>query len=213
MAQKLADLTNWIKGKKDGLLTSKPYVLDLLTEIILDTQLWLLLKPLSQEQRQRLYLSENKPITEQYWLEVLFPRWINDQDPKFPNWRREVMKGNFQREDELILKNLAREIKSRGGSYLWRHLLDLSMATDLLALGQSETPLCVQLTTVSGSYLTDKQQGWEATLNYWHIERGLLISYNSRENSLMSQLVTVILRCSDTPTMTGYNVVTDITNF
>ena len=210
LAQKLTALTKWIEDKKDGLLTSKPYVLVLLTEVILDAELWLALRSLSPEQRQQLYLSENNSAAEQYWFEVLFPRWINDWDPKFPNWKREVMQGNFKRDDELILRNLAREIESRGGSYLWRHLLDLSMATDLLASGESESPLCVQLTTVSGRYLADKRRGWEETLQYWRIQRGLLVSYNPTDNSLVSRLVTVILSYSDEPSANGYNVVTDL---
>lgn len=210
LAQKLTALTKWIEDKKDGLLTSKPYVLALLTEVILDAELWLALRSLSPEQRQQLYLSENNSAAEQYWFEVLFPRWINDWDPKFPNWKREVMQGNFKRDDELILRNLAREIESRGGSYLWRHLLDLSMATDLLASGESESPLCVQLTTVSGRYLADKRRGWEETLQYWRIQRGLLVSYNPTDNSLVSRLVTVILSYSDEPSANGYNVVTDL---
>ncbi|MDA0268936.1 MAG: hypothetical protein O3A14_18730 [Cyanobacteria bacterium] len=210
LAQKLTALTKWIEDKKDGLLTSKPYVLVLLTEVILDAELWLALRSLSPEQRQQLYLSENNSAAEQYWFEVLFPRWINDWDPKFPNWKREVMQGNFKRDDELILRNLAREIESRGGSYLWRHLLDLSMATDLLASGEGESPLCVQLTTVSGRYLADKRRGWEETLQYWRIQRGLLVSYNPTDNSLVSRLVTVILSYSDEPSANGYNVVTDL---
>lgn len=210
LAQKLTALTKWIEDKKDGLLTSKPYVLALLTEVILDAELWLALRSLSPEQRQQLYLSENNSAAEQYWFEVLFPRWIKDRDPKFPNWKREVMQGNFKRDDELILRNLAREIESRGGSYLWRHLLDLSMATDLLASGESESPLCVQLTTVSGRYLADKRRGWEETLQYWRIQRGLLVSYNPTDNSLVSRLVTVILSYSDEPSANGYNVVTDL---
>jgi len=210
LAQKLTALAKWIKDKKDGLLMSKPDVLNLLTEVILDAELWFALSFLSHEERHQFYVGERLSVTEQYWLEVLFPRWINDQDPKFPNWKQEVMKGNFKREDESILRDLAREIEGRGGSYLWRHLIDLSMSTDLLASGQNETPLCVQLTTVSGPYLAGKQRGWEATLGYWRIQRGLLVSYNPTENSLVSRLVTVILRYSDAPTATGYNVVTNL---
>lgn len=210
LAQKLTALAKWIKDKKDGLLISKPYVLDLLTEVILDVELWLALRSLSDDERCQFYVSENFSVTEQYWLEVLFPRWINDRDPKFPNWKREVMNGNFKREDEPMLRNLAKELEGRGGSYLWRHLLDLSMATDMLASGQHEVTLCVQLTTVSGAYLTEKQRKWEATLQYWHIGRGLLVSYNPMETGVVSRLVTVILSHSDTPTATGYNIITNL---
>jgi hypothetical protein len=208
LAQKLAVLTKWIKDKKDGLLMSKPYVLDLLGEVILDARLWLVLKPLSQQDRQNLYLSQNFSVTQQYWLEVLFPRWFNDEDPKFPNWRRAVMDGNFKRDDEQILRGISREIEQRGGSFLWKHLLDLSMATDLLASGQEETALCVQLTTLSEIYLGSKKREWGETLTYWNVNRGLLLSYNPSENALITRLVTVILSYSDTPPTPCYTVVT-----
>ena len=120
------------------------------------------------------------------------------------------MDGNFKRDDAPVLRNLDREIRNRGGCYLWRHLLDLSMATDLLASGQQEAPLCVQLTTVAEPYLANKEQGWRATLAHWSIKRGLLISYNPTENSLMSRLVTAILSYSDAPTVNGYNVITNL---
>lgn len=210
LAQKLIALAKWIENKKDGLLMSKPYVLDLLTEVILDVQLWLALNSISPQQRQYFYESENFSVTERYWFDVLFPRWINDQDPKFPSWKREVMNGNFKREDEEILKNIFRELTKRGGTCLWRHLLDLSMATDLLTSGQCDKSLCVQLTTISEIHLKDKQEGWENTLEYWQIKRGLLISYNPRQNSLVPRIVTVILTHSDQATTSGYNVITNL---
>jgi len=208
LAQKLAALTKWIKGKEDGLLMSKPYVLDLLGEVILDARLWLILKPLSQQDRQTLYITEQFSLTQQYWLEVLFPRWFNGEDPKFPNWRREVMSGNFRRDDEQVLRGISREIKQQGGSSLWKHLLDLSMATDLLTSGQKKTALCVQLTTNAEAYLDGKKQSWGETLMYWSIERGLLLSYNPAENALVPQLVKVILSYSDAPTAACYTVIT-----
>lgn len=189
---------------------NKPSVLDLLTEVILDAELWLALSSLDEASRQQIYTEQGFPITDQYWLEVLFPKWINDRDPKFPKWKREVMGGKFKREDEPILRELSREIQRGGGSYLWKHLLDLSMATDLLASGPAEAPLCVQLTTVSGTYLTGKQQAWEATLADWNIERGLLISYNPMETNLVAKLVTIILSYSDAPLDPCYTVVTDL---
>ena len=96
LAQKLTALTKWIKDKKDGLLMSKPDVLDLLTEVILDAELWFALRSLSHEEQQQFYAGGSLSVTEQYWLEILFPRWIEDQDPKFPNWKREVMQPTFR---------------------------------------------------------------------------------------------------------------------
>ncbi|MEA5417939.1 hypothetical protein VB712_01805 [Spirulina sp. CCNP1310] len=204
LAQKLAALSKWIEPKKDGLLVSKPYVLDLLTEVIGDSEIWFGLRSLSDSERQQFYASENFSVTEQYWLEVLFPRWISDPDPKFPNWRREVMNGNFRREDARLLKSLGRELTRKGGSYLWRHLLDLSMATDLLASGQRESSLCVQLTTISEPHLDQKRQAWEMTLQFWCIERGLLISYNPMENDLVDRLAATIFDHSNSLAMVEY---------
>lgn len=204
LAQKLIALTKWIENKKDGLLTSKPYVLALLTEIIRDAEIWFALRALSDDERQQFYISESFSITEQYWLEALWPRWISDRDPKFPNWRREVMNGNFRREDARLLESLGRELTGKGGSYLWRHLLDLSMATDLLASGQKELPLCVQLTTISETHLDQKRQSWETTLQSWRIERGLLISYNPMENDLVAQLAAAIFDHTDSLAIVEY---------
>jgi hypothetical protein len=210
LAQKLTALAKWIENKKDGLLTSKPYVLDLLTEVILDAELWLVLRSFSSEERQQFYEGESFSVTEQYWLEVLFTRWVNEQDRNFPTWRREVMNGNFKRDDEDILRDLSREITGQGGSALWKHLLDLSMATDLLTSGRVKASLCVQLTTNAGQYLTEKQTKWEATLMHWGIERGLLVSYNPMEDLLVPRLIVVILRYSDSPTAPCYTVIKDL---
>jgi hypothetical protein len=206
LAKKLQALSKWIADKKDGLLMSKPYVLDLLLEVITDAETWLCLSALSTDERLLLYTSENFSIVEQYWLEVLFPRWIETPDPKFPTWRREVMNGNFKREDEPILGNLAQELQHQGGTFLWRHVLDLSMATDLLASGQQKKVLCVQLTTVSGQYLTKKQEDWKAALQHWQIERGLLVSYSPMEDSLVLRLVKIITSTSDLSTTISYDV-------
>lgn len=206
LAHKLSALAKWIKDKKDGLLVSKPYVLDLLIEVILDTEFWLVLQTLSPEDRQPFNLS----VTEQYWFEVLFPKWINAPDPKFPTWKREVMDGQFKREDEAVLQALFQEIGKRNGCYLWKHLLDLSMATDLLASGEAQEALCTQLTTLSEPYFTDKKKKWGETLTYWGIERGVIISYNPMEKTLVTKLVTVILQYSDRPLTSCYTIITDL---
>jgi len=41
-----------------------------------------------------------------------------------------MMAGNFNQND-AALSSLSNEIEGLGGSYIWRYILDLSMATDL----------------------------------------------------------------------------------
>jgi hypothetical protein len=64
-----------------------------------------------------------------------------------------------------------------GGDALWRYILDLSMATDLVVVGNQKVPICVQLTTLAGGGLTQKRERWQKILAYWKIERALLVSY------------------------------------
>ena len=197
LAKRLIDLRKWIKQKKDGCLNSKPYVLDLLAEVVLDSTFWLDLNPLNVTQRQFIYTEMNCSPAQQYWFDVLFPQWLNERDPKLPIWKQEVMAGNFNRDDEIIIRSISQKIEALGGSCLWNHILDLSMATDLVTTGIRKDPLCVQLTTVSGINLTQKHEKWQKTLIYWSIKRGLLISYNSMRSNHVAILADRILNCSD----------------
>ena len=197
LAKRLIDLRKWIKQKKDGCLNSKPYVLDLLAEVVLDSTFWLALNHLNVTQRQFIYTEMNCSPAQQYWFDVLFPQWLNERDPKLPIWKQEVMAGNFNRDDEIIIRSISQKIEALGGSCLWNHILDLSMATDLVTTGIRKDPLCVQLTTVSGINLTQKHEKWQKTLIYWSIKRGLLISYNSMRSNHVAILADRILNCSD----------------
>jgi hypothetical protein len=206
LAQRLRHLESWIANRKDGLLNSKPYVLDLLVEVILDSRLWLNLKPLSSAQKQDIYSEMNITPAQQYWFDVLFTRWVNERDPKLPLWKQQVMAGNFNRDDEPLLRLISQEIKKLGGSCLWRHILDLSMATDLMITGLNKLPLGIQLTTVSGKYLKGKQSEWEKTLIYWKIKRGLLVSYNPASANYLSSLINLLFVNSDSLPSNCYNV-------
>ena len=197
LAKRLIDLRKWIKEKKDGCLNSKPYVLDLLTEVVLDATFWLALNPLNATQRQIIYTEMNSSPAQQYWFDALFPQWLNERDPKLPIWKQEVMAGNFNRDDEIIIRSISQKIEALGGSCLWNHILDLSMATDLVTTGILKSPLCVQLTTVSGVHLTQKYENWQKALIYWNIKRGLLISYNYMRPNHVTILADLILNCSD----------------
>ncbi len=52
------------------------------------------------------------------------------------------------------------------------------MATDLIASGTEELPLCVQLTSVRDSLNQTNLADWLSTLKHWKIKRGVFISFN-----------------------------------
>jgi hypothetical protein len=177
LAQRLKDLMSWIGKKKDGFLMSKPYVLDLLTELTLDSELWLSLKRMTPDEKQKFYNQEEITSAEQYWYDFLFPQWLHERDPKLPIWKQEMMAGNFHQNDETLINNLSQSIEAYGGSCMWRYILDLSMATDLAVVGSLNIPLCVQLTTSTSD---SKRINWEEVLRHWGIERGLFVRFNPR---------------------------------
>jgi hypothetical protein len=176
LAERLNELTNWIKKKSPGELRNKKYVCDFLTEIIVDTDLWLKLQSATQEDRQEVL--KIMSASERFWYEDLFPRWINEPDPKLNIWKSKLMDKNFNRADEEFLGRLEYEIEKYGGATWRNYILDLSMATDILVSGSLDQPLCTQLTTLSSQYTEDKVRQWELTLCHWAIKRGLFVSYN-----------------------------------
>jgi hypothetical protein len=197
LAKRLRDFRKWIAQKKDGLLTSKRQVLDLLTELILDSELWLNLSSLSPDEKQQFYQENQFTPSEKYWFDELFPAWFSERDPQSPIWKQKIMAGEFSQSDETVITSLQNEIENQYGSSLWRYLLDLSMVTDLVVSGYSEKALSVQLTTLSGQWLDHKERDWQKILTYWQIKRGLLVSY-SPKNLNYPHLVHEILReCDD----------------
>jgi hypothetical protein len=193
LQKRLINLRSWINGKTDRKLAQKASVVGLLSEVILDSRFWLAIKTLTIEQRQQVYTSMRISPAEQYWFDVLFPLWFNEPDPKLNAWKRELMAGNFSQSDEQIIRDVSRDIELGGGSCIWRHTLDLSMATDLLATGLANNPLCVQITTGHIHNLDKKKPNWESTLKHWHIQRGLLISYNPVPNSTAAKRIAVVV--------------------
>lgn len=193
LQERLINLRSWIKKKTDKELAQKSSVVGLLSEVILDSRFWLAIKTLTTEQRQQFYTSMRISPAEQYWFDVLFPLWFNEPDPKLNSWKRELMAGNFSQSDEQIIRDVSREIELGGGSCIWRHTLDLSMATDLLATGLANNPLCVQITTGNIHNLDEKKPKWESTLKHWHIQRGLLISYNPVPNNTAAKRIAVVV--------------------
>lgn len=204
LATRLRDFKKWIAQKKDGLLTSKTQVLDLLTEIILDSEFWLNLASLSPDERQRFYQENQITAAEKFWFDELFPSWFTERDPQSPIWKQKIMAGEFSKNDEPVITTLQDEIEKLSGSSLWRYLLDLSMATDLVVSGNLEKTLSVQLTTLSGKWLNQKEIDWQEVLIYWQIKRGLLVSYSPR-NLNYRNLAREILQESDDLPDNGYN--------
>lgn len=193
LAARLSNLLKWIKDKTDKQINQKRSVVDFLAEIILDADLWLVLQTLTPEQKQQFYIEMEISSAEQYWFDVLFPLWFDEPDPKLDIWKKELMAGNFSGDDMQIIRAVSLEIKKLGGSCLWKYPLDLSMATDLLAMGLTGVALFVQITTLDEQYLPEKKGAWEGTLKHWKIKRGLLISYNPIPTNNVAQRISGIV--------------------
>ena len=198
LAKRLTELKKWIARRKDGFLISKIRALDLLTEIVLDSELWLNVSELSPDERLIFYQEHQITAAEKFWFDTLFPSWFRERDPKSSRWKQKIMAGEFTQNDEKLIAILQEEIESLGGSSLWRYILDLSMATDLVVAGNLEIPLCVQLTRTKEKWLNSKKLEWEKTLTYWSITRGLLVSYFPR-NLSERNLAICILQNIDPP--------------
>ena len=131
LAIRLNQINNWIKDVKPGTLMSKRFVLLFLQQFIRDTEIRLDIKRLTSEaERQDVYELMTPP--ERYWYGELFPRWLSKNDPKFHIWRKKLMSGEFNQEDEKLINLIADVIKLNGGQALQRYIIDLSMASDII---------------------------------------------------------------------------------
>jgi hypothetical protein len=176
LANRLREIDKWIKDKPPGLLMRKKVLLNFLTEIIVDADLWLGFCEIPSEEQEieRHSLS----AVEQFWYFTLFPRWLNEPDPKFPKWKREILKDTCERDDEAQIGQLAGFIEYCGGQVYRNMILDFSMATDLVVSGSLEQVLCVQLTISAKRNTEEKVRHWKETLSYWKIKRALFVSFN-----------------------------------
>ncbi|MEA5550159.1 hypothetical protein VB713_04045 [Anabaena cylindrica UHCC 0172] len=196
LAIRLNQINNWIKDVRLGTLISKRFVLLFLQQFIRDAELRLDIKRLiSEKERQDFYESMTPP--ERYWYGELFPKWLSDNDPKFHIWRKKLMSGEFNQEDEKLINLIANVIKLNGGQALQRYIVDLSMATDIIVSSIQEQPLCIQLTSQSQEFTQTKSDDWEDTLISWGIERGLFLSFNPGESDFINQIVSLALDNSD----------------
>ncbi|GGA17463.1 hypothetical protein [Okeania sp. KiyG1] len=194
LAQRLDEVTRWIKDIRPGLLMQKGVLVGFLLELIKDGEFWLKLQSLTNEERQ-LFLS-HLPSPVRYWYENLFPKWFNENDRKFYIWKQKLRSGEFNQEDADILKSVARQIKSRDGCVVHRYIADLSMATDVIVSSSTGKPLCVQITTMSGELCNHKYKEWKDTLQQWRIRRGIFVSYNPGQDRSVIQLVNLVLHNS-----------------
>ena len=196
LAIRLNQINNWIKDVKPGTLMSKRFVLLFLQQFIRDTEIRLDIKRLTSEaERQDVYELMTPP--ERYWYGELFPRWLSKNDPKFHIWRKKLMSGEFNQEDEKLINLIADVIKLNGGQALQRYIIDLSMASDIIVSSIQEQPLCIQLTSQSQEFTQAKSDDWENTLISWGIARGLFLSFNPGESDFINQIVNLALHKSD----------------
>ena len=204
LANRLEEMSRWVKDKKPGLLVRKKTVLLFLLQLIEDARFCLDVKTLTPEQRQVVF--DRMTSSQRYWHGYLFPKWFNEPDPKLSIWKQKIMAGNFTEDDYPLIKILLYHAQKSGGSAVRRYIIDLSMATDLVVSGYLGVPLCVQLTTVASELAIDKKQAWEVTLRYWGIERGLFVSFNpGNQPDIVGFLADEILRQSDELPSVCYN--------
>lgn len=141
-------------------------------QLIQDSKIFLILKSIPKEIEREFYYQKMTP-TEQYWHKELFPKWLQEKDPKFYIWKQKLMSGKFTQEDREIIQAIANQIELNQGTALQRYIVDLSMATDIIVSGSQEKPLCIQLTSLSKKFAKDKAEEWQDTLVFWEIDRGL----------------------------------------
>jgi hypothetical protein len=196
LAKRLDEINRWVKDVKPGSLTGKKFVLFFLEQIIRDALVWLDIQALASAEEQKQYYDRMTP-TEHYWYSYLFPKWLNETDPKFFIWKQKLMAGEFEQADTNVLQSIAIDIVQREGTFWQCYIADFSMATDIIVSSRGKKPLCIQLTSLSNKFSPEKSDNWERTLQRWGIERGLFLSYNPHMNDFLHQMVNISLYNSD----------------
>ena len=196
LAKRLDEVNKWIKHLKPGTLITKKFVMLFLKQLIEDSQKFLIIKSIEKEIEGEFDYRQMTP-TEQYWYKELFPKWLQEKDPKFYTWKQKLMSGKFTQEDREIIQAIANKIQFNQGTILRRYIVDLSMATDMIVSGIKEKPLCIQLTTLSKKFTQNKAEKWQDTLVFWEIDRGLFLSYNPGKENFQNELVKTTLDNSD----------------
>lgn len=196
LAKRLEEIDRWIKDLKPGELTAKRFVRVFLLQILVDGVTWLDIKAKTSEEQQTA-LQQMLP-TRRYWYGELFPRWIEENDPKFYIWRQKLMAGEFNQADEKVIHSVAQAVSQQGGEFWHCYIADLSMATDLIVSHLQQQPLCTQLTSLSSEYSEQKYKKWKITLQSWRIDRGLFLSYNPGISGYTQRSANLALYNSDT---------------
>ncbi|WP_017295842.1 hypothetical protein [Geminocystis herdmanii] len=192
LTNKLQEINLWIKDKKNGLLTSKKFVSAFLIQLIQDSYVWLELKKLSSSEAQKQAYEQMK-ATERYWYSILFPQWLRSKDAKLYIWKKKLMAGEYEANDEILIQVLSQKINQKGGVIFQRYIADFSMATDIIVSHSQNQSLCVQLTTVDDKYVSDKYKKWQETLEFWEINRGLFSNYNPADKHYLDRIVNLAL--------------------
>lgn len=196
LEKRLKQINRWLKNLKPGTLNTKKFLVLFLIQIIKDSQIFITLKKIENQEKKQFYYEQLTP-TEKYWYDELFPRWLNQNDPKYKLWKQKLMSGELIQQDMEIIANLVNTVESRGGTVLQRYIVDLSMATDLIVSFFQEKALCIQVTTLSGEFYQKKYEDWQNTLQTWNIDRGLFLSYNPSEQDLVNIVTNILLYNSD----------------
>lgn len=196
LARRLGEINRWVKDVKPGSLTAKRFVMHFLQQIITDAQIWLDIKALTSEEERQWYYQQ-MTATESYWYSYLFPKWLNETDPKFSIWKQKLMAGEFNQADGNVLKSVATDIIRREGTFWQCYIADLSMATDIIVSSRQEKSLCIQLTSLNNEFFPEKSNDWENNLQNWGIDRGLFLSYNPSATNFVHQIVNIALYNSD----------------
>lgn len=209
LAKWLIALTTWIRdwdsGRLRWRLRSKKYLLAVLTEISIFAERWLLLKQLDPELKEQ-FLEKLNPA-ERYYIQVLFPLWLKERNPKLTIWKKKLMSGKLEPSTARFNQKLHCHIQQQGGYSIHPLLTDWWMNTTLVAGFRKDQCLCVQLTTVCGNDLQDKLIEWEKVLWHCGINRGLLISYDPNLDSVLD-LADLILSASKTLSIGQYRTLT-----
>jgi hypothetical protein len=209
LAKWLIALTTWIRdwdsGRLRWRLRSKKYLLAVLTEISIFAERWLLLKQLDPELKEQ-FLEKLNPA-ERYYIQVLFPLWLKERNPKLTIWKKKLMSGKLEPSTARFNQKLYHHIQQQGGYSIHPLLTDWWMNTTLVAGFRKDQCLCVQLTTACGNDLQDKLIEWEKVLWHCGINRGLLISYDPNLDSVLD-LADLILSASKTLGIGQYRTLT-----
>jgi hypothetical protein len=174
LAKRLGVLSTWIQDSHPEELHSRKYVLAVFTELSIFAERWLLLKQLNPVMRKQ-FLDKLNPA-ERYYIEVLFPAWFRERNPKLAIWKNKLLDGKLGLSDAQFNKKLYTQIQRQGGYSTYPLLINWWMNTDLIACISVDRCLCVQLTTAYGDDLQKKLIEWEKILWHCGIKRGLLIS-------------------------------------